>query len=241
MTTSRTPRSLKEWQETVLTLLAQRARPADVVWTDDTAPLDLFGAAADDTEAPGPGSRPPRSLPSASLPPALLKLAAHVMRHRDHARWLVLYRVAWRTATDENLLGNPLDPDVRRLETWAAQVRRDVHKMHAFVRFRKVDAPGGPTYVAWYRPDHLILPLVRRFFVERFGSMRWSILTPDGSLHWDGERCIMGPAAARTAAPDGDELERLWRTYYGAIFNPARTNLKAMRREMPQRHWDLLP
>ena len=71
--------------------------------------------------------------------------------------------------------------------------------------------------------------------------MHWSILTPDGSLHWDGESCRPGPPATRADAPDGDALERLWRTYYGAIFNPARTNLRAMTREMPKRHWDLLP
>ncbi|MEO5821930.1 MAG: DUF4130 domain-containing protein [Vicinamibacteraceae bacterium] len=36
-------------------------------------------------------------------------------------------------------------------------------------------------------------------------------------------------------------MEALWRTYYGAVFNPARLNLKAMRAEMPVRHWTTLP
>ena len=36
-------------------------------------------------------------------------------------------------------------------------------------------------------------------------------------------------------------MEALWRAYYGAVFNPARLNLKAMRAEMPARHWATLP
>ena len=33
----------------------------------------------------------------------------------------------------------------------------------------------------------------------------------------------------------------LWKTYYASIFNPARLKPKAMRAEMPQRHWATLP
>lgn len=234
------PRSRREWLETVRDLLAARVPPHEVAWDDPTAPADLFASAAAPPASaarPGPG---PAAAPA--LPPAFLQLARLVVHHRHAGRWPVLYRVAWRLAyEDPGLLGNAVDPDLRRLHDWAAQVRRDVHKMHAFVRFRKVTTAGGDVYVAWYRPDHLILPLVQRFFIERFGSMHWSILTPDGSLHWDGATCRSGPAATRADAPDDDALERLWRTYYGAIFNPARTNVRAMTREMPKRHWDLLP
>jgi DNA polymerase len=42
-------------------------------------------------------------------------------------------------------------------------------------------------------------------------------------------------------APHGDALDELWRTYYANIFNPARLNLRAMKRELPVRHWKTLP
>ena len=45
----------------------------------------------------------------------------------------------------------------------------------------------------------------------------------------------------RSAAPDGDALEKLWRDYYGSIFNPARVKVKAMKAEMPVSHWATLP
>src|SRR4051794_13931339 len=53
------------------------------------------------------------------------------------------------------------------------QVSHDIHEMRAFVRLRQI----GDTYVAWYYPDHPILPVVAAWFAKRFGSMKWSILT----------------------------------------------------------------
>ena len=55
--------------------------------------------------------------------------------------------------------------------------------------------------------------------------MRWSILTPAGSLHWDGDELDFRPRrVARARRPAADALEDWWRTYYRAIFNPARAN-----------------
>ncbi len=38
-----------------------------------------------------------------------------------------------------------------------------------------------------------------------------------------------------------DGLEELWSRYYATTFNPARTNLRMMRSEMPQRFWNNMP
>jgi uracil-DNA glycosylase len=140
----------------------------------------------------------------------------------------------------------------------AAAVERDAHKMQAFVRFRRLagpeparepgyrdnrppDTPTGDWYVAWHRPDHHVLARVAPFFVDRFHGMRWSILTPDASAHWDGQALRLGPGVPARQAPGDDELDDLWRTYYAATFNPARINLRATRRELPVRHWPTLP
>jgi DNA polymerase len=45
----------------------------------------------------------------------------------------------------------------------------------------------------------------------------------------------------REAAPQEDEIEPMWRSYYASIFNPARVNPRAMRAEMPVRYWQNLP
>ena len=59
-------------------------------------------------------------------------------------------------------------------------------------------------------------------FVRRFATMHWSILTPECSLHWNGETLSEGPGVARGDAPEGDPVEDVWKTYYASIFNPAR-------------------
>jgi DNA polymerase len=124
----------------------------------------------------------------------------------------------------------------------ARSVRRDMHKMRAFVRFRVVDE-GHETerFVAWFEPEHHILRANAGFFVRRFAAMLWSILTPQGSLHWDGETLAEGPPAQRSDAPAGDPAEDLWRKYYASIFNPARLKVGAMRKEMPRKYWKNMP
>lgn len=71
--------------------------------------------------------------------------------------------------------------------------------------------------------------------------MRWTILTPYASADWNGERLAIGPGAAKGDAPDQDDTEALWRTYFENIFNPARLKVKAMQKEMPKKYWRNLP
>ena len=80
-----------------------------------------------------------------------------------------------------------VDDEIARLLAMQRQVQRDAYRMKAFVRFRKVADASGDHYIAWHQPDHPVLPLAVPFFVERFAGLRWSILTPDASAHWDGE------------------------------------------------------
>ena len=177
-----------------------------------------------------------------AIPKEFLSIAETVALHRHEHRWALLYSVLWRlTHGERNLLRIEVDDDVRGLRLTAKAVGRDMHKMTAFVRFRRVESEEGERFVAWYVPDHYIVEAMAPWFVERFGSMRWSILTPDRSAHWDMQELSFGPGVPRSAAPNGDALEELWRDYYAAIFNPARVNVKAMTAEMPVRHWATLP
>jgi DNA polymerase len=124
----------------------------------------------------------------------------------------------------------------------AKAVRRDIHKMHAFLRFREVAGVESPSrFIAWFEPDHHIVRAAARFFVDRFAAMHWSILTPALSLHWDGAQLCEGPGAIRADAPIGDPVEDTWKRYYAATFNPARLKVKAMLKEMPRKYWANMP
>ena len=207
--------------------------PPDAVEWNAGGETSLFGEATDSS-----ASAPPLSLPRAAG-----ELIELVVCHRDPERFALLYRLIWRLLHDERtLLEVQSDPLVHRLEGMRKSVRRDLHKMHAFVRFRETTDPdGGERFVAWFEPEHDILAATADFFVERFRSMRWSILTPGGSLHWDRESLTFGPSAKKSDAPDGDAFEAAWRRYYESTFNPARANPKAMRQHMAKKYWRNLP
>jgi DNA polymerase len=177
-------------------------------------------------------------------PKSFIEAAEIVALHRDARRWNLLYRLLYRLQSERNLLAVEVDDDVAAMRKMEHQVRHDLHKMHAFVRFRKVAVPdSGEHYIAWYQPDHRVLRLAAPFFAERFAVMRWAILTPDASVTHDPEthELAFGAGVPREQAPDSDALEDLWRSYYSAIFNPARLNPQMMRSEMPVRYWRNLP
>ena len=131
--------------------------------------------------------------------------------HSDPERFALLYALLWRLRTDRRAMDDRADPLLHRLDRLAKEVRRDIHKMHAFVRFREVEEGDGERFVAFFEPDHHIVRAAAGFFVRRFANMRWSILSPELSIHWDGQALCEGPGASRADAPGGDPLEEIWR------------------------------
>lgn len=211
-------------------LAAAEIAPDAVTWSFDDAPGLFGGETAPDTSAP------------LTLPRAVAELVPLVVPHRDPERYGLLYALIWRVLHGErHLMEVGSDPLVHRLALMAKAIRRDLHKMHAFLRFRRTEADGLESFMAWFEPDHHILEAAAPFFVRRFRAMRWSILTPDGSAFWDTETLTFGPPGDPSRLPAGDGFEAGWRDYYESTFNPARTNLKAMRAEMPKKYWRNMP
>ncbi len=172
------------------------------------------------------------------VPREFVSLAEKAGLFRSEDRWDLLYRLLWRLQfEDKTLMLNLTDDDIIKLQRRAKAVHRDTHKMKAFVRFKQVDEN---TYIAWHNPDHFVVRLAAPFFVERFAIMKWSILTPDESMHWDGKKLIYS-AGVEIDPCLKDDFETYWLTYYAHIFNPARIKIKAMKNEMPVRHWKTLP
>lgn len=227
------------WRSMARGLIARGVAPDQIVWSDgDAAMGDLFAAAAQPAPAPDAGCNPAAIRVSAEF----LALAKSAILHRDPARHALLYRLLWRAQSETRLLRDTADPEVRQLDLLAREVRRDIHKMRAFVRFNPVADPDGtPRYVAWFEPSHHIARANADFFVGRFHTMRWSILTPDVAVHWDGAKLTTGPGSARPPTAGDDAFEQLWLRYYASIFNPARLKVGAMTKEMPKKYWHNLP
>lgn len=225
-----------QWRDLARTLLCARVAPEDTLW-EVPGESSLFCE-----EAP---ALPPPEIPVPQVPREFLMLAETVAHHRSPQRWGHLYHALWRLTLgrEPHLLKKSTDPEVARLFKMRKEIARDIHKMHAFVRFKKTGEDSGTgreQFMAWFEPDHRIMPLTARFFQKRFTGMDWAIFTPTGSAAWDGRELCLGPGVAKVEVPE-EELDELWRGYYRSIFNPARLKVKAMQAEMPQKYWKNLP
>lgn len=208
-------------------LLSRKLPPEQVLWSAHPSLFDELSA---------------EPAPALALPRSFVKAAQIVARHSSPERWSLLYRVAWRILNENrNLMVIEVDDDIRALERMRKAVQTDIYKTKAFVRFRRVVIDGIEQFIAWYAPDHDTLEANIGFFVQRFGGMRWSILSPKITISWDLKELHRGPGVPCSQAPAHDELEELFRTYYSAIYNPARLNLTAMKAQLPVRRWKDLP
>lgn len=218
------------WRHAARVLALTGGVPEKVLWQVE-GEGDLFGV------APGPIGEVASG--AFTVPRPFVDLARTVVCHRDPERFSLLFALLCRLRDRPHALEDGADPLLRRLDRMARAVRRDMHKMRAFLRFREVSE--GSRYVAWFEPEHHILRANAGFFVRRFARMDWSILTPGLSLHWDGGTLAEGPGASRSEAPAGDPVEAVWKTYYASIFNPARVKVGAMLKEMPKKYWRNMP
>ena len=217
------------WRAAARIAISHRIPPDQIDWTGGGG---LFAADPLPTD-PGPHQ--------ARVPAGFLKLAGSVLWHSAPDRHALLYQALWRRDRQE---GDPLsqaDPLGRRLHLMAKSIGRDIHKMHAFVRFRECpsDTPRR-RFAAWFEPEHDTLEPGSAFFAKRFGDMDWLIATPQLTAHFRDGTLTFGPGGPRPDLPD-DASETLWATYFANIFNPARIKIDAMRSEMPKKYWKNLP
>jgi uracil-DNA glycosylase len=214
------------WRKAARALALNDVKPFDVTWRVMGDMPELF-------EPTSPPMEPPHG--TFNVPAKFVELADIAILHRNPERFALLYRLLWRLRHNHDLLDIATDPDMAEVTAMAKAVRRDEHKMHAFVRFREVGREQKSHFVAWFEPEHHIVELAAPFFARRFADMPWSILTPDVCAHWDGHAVSITPGVAKAEIPTPGRLEETWRRYAANIFNPARLTTKMpSRRNLPQ-------
>ena len=229
------PNDFAEWRSKARQLLAAGLSPRQVEWRM----LGDAGGLLDDIDAM---PLPQADRPIGSVPRQFLDLAQQAICHTDPARFAVLYELLWALQGNNRLLEDATLNANSLLTKWTAAVRRDSHKMKAFVRFKAIaDDSGLERYAAWFEPEHYTLELTAPFFARRFDGMIWAIVTPYRSAYWDGESLAFGPGGQRADVPLDDAVEGDWKTYFSSIFNPARLKVAMMKSEMPMKYWRNLP
>jgi uracil-DNA glycosylase len=248
------------WRMAARSLLAQGVAPEHLAWqvgekssglfdlpdlVPNVSPSQSYKQGQPKQVPPTAFPDPPKEFPDPpkfKVPRDFIELCRKAILHSDPARFALLYRMLWRLKQEPKLLQVSFDPDVAKAQAMVKAVRRDLHKMKAFVRFREITMPGGESeFIAWFEPSQHIVQASAAFFTARFTNMRWSILTPTICMHWDGATLNYGPGASKADAPTEDAGEDLWRAYYRSIFNPARLKVSAMLAQMPKKYWRNLP
>ena len=136
--------SVVDWpgfSRAVRALRAEDVAPEHVRWRadgDDSAVADLFDTAVERRacDMASPGTMP--------LPRSFVDAAREVFLHADPDRLPLIHRLALRIADRAEAWADPLHEDRLQFDRFQREVRREIHKMHAFVRFRRIEARDDP-------------------------------------------------------------------------------------------------
>ncbi|MFD1140987.1 TIGR03915 family putative DNA repair protein [Larkinella insperata] len=158
----------------------------------------------------------------------------------------------WRFA--RHVFDSPqnVEEDLSNRAVWevkkaANRVKRERHRMEAFVRF-KLTKDG--LYYAIIEPECDVLLLICRHFESRYADQRWLIYDARRKygIYYDLEKVDTvaldfhhGRATSRVIEEISDEREEvyqeLWRLYFKSVTIDARKNMRLHLQHMPKRYW----
>ncbi len=183
-------------------------------WRAATRALVLAGVPPEQVQwrvAADESQKLPEATGSFAISRALVAMAGQAIQARDPQRFELLYRVVWRTRQGERVPDT--DPELRQARGLALAVRAEQHRMRTQLRYLPVDERGGTRHVGWYAPAHFVLESNAPLLARRFSRLSVSILTPDGSAHWDADGLRYGPGVDPASVPDDAGLLAYWRSY----------------------------
>ncbi len=135
---------------------------------------------------------------------------------------------------------------VMRLSYVLKQVRREKHRMEAFIRFQKM-ADG--IFYASIEPDFNVLPLILTHFKRRYADQKWIIydIKRAYGIYYDLNEVVfvqMDFASAKqdksiisSYSEDETLYQALWKDYFKHVNIPARKNTKLHLQHVPKRYW----
>jgi probable DNA metabolism protein len=135
---------------------------------------------------------------------------------------------------------------VMRVSEIVRMMRREKHRMEAFVRFQKLK---DETYYATVEPDFNVLPLLIKHFRNRYTDQKWMIydLKRNYGIYYnmhDTEfitldfATVSKPGELISAYTEDESIyQHLWKNYFHSVNIPARKNTKLHLRHIPKRYW----
>jgi len=148
--------------------------------------------------------------------------------------------------TDQNIEDDYGNRYVLRVSEIVGMMRREKHRMEAFVRFQKLK---DETFYSAIQPDFNVLPLLIKHFKNRYADQKWIIydIKRNYGLYYnlhDTEfislefSSVKSPGNVVTAFNEDEEIyQHLWKNYFTSVNIPARKNTKLHLRHIPKRYW----
>lgn len=163
---------------------------------------------------------------------------------------LVFHFVKKAMESPLDISDNFADETVLQLAKLRKQVGRELHRMHAFVRFQKTK---DDIFYAVIEPDFNVLPLLPSHFEKRYPAQHWLIYDAKRryGIYYDmqktefitfadggelGYRQLNGEVLA-DAEPN---YQNLWKSYFDSVNIPERRNMKLHLQHVPRRYWKYL-
>jgi DNA polymerase len=224
---------LQGFRQALRILIWSLITPEQITWKTH-AGVDCFG-----DQAPAPYGEAGKPI---ILPRTVSNLIEHVVCHSDPRKYELLYELVWRMKgphePDPYAFARPKDDLVQALERMKEDVAEDIRRMRERVRFQEMhDRVAGNRFIAWFEPEHFIIEMAAPVFIDRFGSIDWTILTPKGCLWWDRKELAIGLPASRKDVLEAEAACVKWRPHRASVFNPARTEMADTRWRRQTRHW----
>lgn len=146
----------------------------------------------------------------------------------------------------QNILSDYSNPHVLNLSKTAKKVRREKHRLEAFVRFKHTK---DNLYFSTIEPDFNVLPLIKNHFTKRYADQKWIIydLKRKYGLFFNLQKTEIiaidldfSISKKDRFTLDEEAYESLWKDYFKSTNIEERVNMALHTKHVPKRYWKYL-
>ncbi|MEO9870240.1 TIGR03915 family putative DNA repair protein [Ekhidna sp.] len=143
------------------------------------------------------------------------------------------------------------DESILRMKQINKMMHREIHRMHAFVRFQKTI---DEIYAATISPDFDVIPFIGDHFEKRYADQQWLIYDTkrDYGLYYDLNEMqtitltnagwVSSHQINEAVLAKGEKMfKEAWARYFHATCIQERKNMRLHLQHVPHRYWKYLP
>ncbi|MDN3547948.1 TIGR03915 family putative DNA repair protein [Mucilaginibacter aquaedulcis] len=168
------------------------------------------------------------------------------MAEMEHEESTLIGFIRYVFDSDQNIEEDYGNKYVMRLSEIIKMIRRERHRMEAFVRFQKLK---DEIFYSAIEPDFNVLPLLIKHFKNRYADQKWIIYDIKRSygIYYDlhdtqyisldfSETNKPGNVIAAFSEDEGI-YQHLWKNYFNSVNITSRKNTRLHLRHIPKRYW----